>query len=350
MGMAVAIPGNIVSLKEFESALGREAVEKFRENSSTDLVHVALRSQTASDLGFIAAKELLRINNIDKDNIGFVVFISRTPDYRSPATATVLHYRLALPQDCIAFDINQGGTGFFHGLQIGCSLLQSVNKGYGIIILGDTPSKELSPSDPANLILGDCASAIILEKVPGSGEICVQTGTCSEKFRSFYISGGGFRKMNMKKEVPERNNDFPVTQDNLYIDWAEFLSFANGEMEDHINGFLEECNRSLVDYNLIVNSGFYNMETEILRMNTLENKTATQNIVSNTINYSGSTVPYYLINSIINKPDSDFHVFGTGYGEGLSWGLADFHIASRNLIPLIKSDKIFEEGFVSHDF
>ena len=349
MGIAVAIPRNTIPLEAVMPALGRETVERFRDKAGIDYLHIAIKSQTASDLGFVASDELLRVNKINKSDIGFVIFISRTPDYRSPATATVLHYRLDLSQDCIAFDINMGGAGFFYGLQIGCSLLGSTNKGLGLIIMGDTSSKEVSSSDPAFLMLGDCASAVILEKTPGSGQLYVQTGSDGGKLRSFYIPSGGFRMLNKKNELLIQNSDFLRTRDNLFIDWSEFMSFAKEEMDNYINDFLKKFNRSLKDFNICVYAGLDHQGAESYQETHKADQIIAPFVTSNSIYYNGSTIPYYLVDNFNGKSDVELHVLGVGYGEGLSWGLTDFFVNTRNLLPLIETDEVFHEGDISHD-
>ncbi len=120
--------------------------------------------QTAADLGYVAADELINKKQADREQFGAIVFVSGTPDYRSPATACVLHGRLGFSKDCIAFDVNLGGTGFVHGIQIVASLLDNIEKKYGLLIVGDTTSKQLSPQDPLSMVYGDGASAVLLEK------------------------------------------------------------------------------------------------------------------------------------------------------------------------------------------
>ncbi len=349
-GIAVAVPENLASLETFIPALGRETVERFRVRTGIDNLRIALKTQTSSDLGYVAADELLRVNRIDKSDIGFVVYISRTPDYRSPATATVLHYRLALSQDCIAYDLNLGGAGFFYGLQVGCSLLENINKELGLVILGNTSSKEVSPSDPARLMLGDCGSALILKKTRSCGHLHIQTGSESSRFRSVYIPGGGFRPLDNERELLIQNGGFPVSSENLFIDWSELLSFAGGEMDNNINVFIKRINRSLKDFNICVYAGLDNQMEGSSHKTKKPDQGLEPFITSDFIYYDGSTVPFCLVNNFAGKSDTALHVLGAGYGEGLSWGLADFFVNTMDLLPLIKTDEVFREGNVSHDF
>ena len=61
---------------------------------------------------FAAAEKLIADNNIDRNEIDLLIFISQTPDYRMPATSVLLQDRLELSNSCIAFDVNLGCSAF----------------------------------------------------------------------------------------------------------------------------------------------------------------------------------------------------------------------------------------------
>ena len=58
------------------------------------------------DLCFAAAERLIADNNLNRNEIDLLVFLSQTPDYRMPATSILLQHRLGLPMTTMAFDIN----------------------------------------------------------------------------------------------------------------------------------------------------------------------------------------------------------------------------------------------------
>ncbi len=59
---------------------------------------------------------------------------------------------------------------------------------------------------------------------------------------------------------------------------------------------------------------------------------------------SGSSIPLLL--SGVNERK---RVLACAYGEGLSWGFADFYLEKDTILPLIETDDYFTEGFVTHD-
>jgi hypothetical protein len=59
---------------------------------------------------------------------------------------------------------------------------------------------------------------------------------------------------------------------------------------------------------------------------------------------SGTTIPLMLSTS-----DEENRVLAVAYGEGLSWGFVDFCLEKNTILPLIKTDAYFTEGFVTHE-
>lgn len=103
-GIACAVPNNIRPSNYWHTVFGQESVDRFIKMTGVERVCQCIEGQTASDLAYVAAKALLKHKNMDSKSIGALVFISQGPDYRMPATACVLQYRLGLPEDCICFD------------------------------------------------------------------------------------------------------------------------------------------------------------------------------------------------------------------------------------------------------
>ncbi|MFH1120052.1 MAG: hypothetical protein V1775_09515 [Bacteroidota bacterium] len=190
-GIATAVPAHKVKLSDYQQQLDKATYALYQQKTEAVALHKAVELQTASDLGYIAARALIDKKLTEPEQIGAIIFVSKTPDYRSPATACVLHGRLGLSKDCITFDINLGGSGFIHGIQVLCSLLDNIEKKYGLLIVGDTTSKQLAQQDPLNMLFGDGTSAVLLEKKSGARSVCIQTKSMGEGYRSMIVPGGG---------------------------------------------------------------------------------------------------------------------------------------------------------------
>ena len=66
---------------------------------------------------------MFRKVEIDKNEIGLMILVTQSPDYRRPSSASVIQNRLELPIDCSCMEINLGCSGFIYGLQTAMGLM-----------------------------------------------------------------------------------------------------------------------------------------------------------------------------------------------------------------------------------
>ena len=124
--------------------------------------------------------ELFQSKQFDRSLIDLLIFVSQTPDYRIPTTASILHGKLALSQSCATFDVNQACSAYPYALSIAHSMIGSGLARYALILNADTLTKLIHPKDRSLVILhGDGAAATILapcEQAAGLGGICAWYG------------------------------------------------------------------------------------------------------------------------------------------------------------------------------
>ena len=175
-GIASAVPTQEIRAEDYYKRFGRENVDKFVDMTGVGAVRKTVPHQTASDLGFAAAENLIAQKGIDRSEIGALVFVAHSVDYRRPATACVLHKRLELRKDCAAFDVGLGCSAFVYGAQVISSLMTCSDIQKGLLITGETMSKMVYPEDRSSVMLfGDAGAAILFEKRNGSllsGMLC----------------------------------------------------------------------------------------------------------------------------------------------------------------------------------
>ena len=349
-GMASAVPENILDLENLENRFGREAIDVARVKYGTAKLRVSLQEQTASDLGFAAASQIMEKKGVDPADVGAIVFASLTPDYRSPATATVLHYRLGLSVDCIAFDMVLGCNGFIYGLQAVSSLLTSINKPYALLITGDTTSKLLSENNPLSSLYGDGAAAILLEKKTGAGTIAADIRADGRGFGSIIIPGGGFRFHHPLSELKENIYAGQKKFNELNMDEQVFEEFVLAEIPAIIHEFISKRNLTPPDFDFLAmhqsGSGLLEKLAEKLGLK----KEHLPSNISTFGNTSGNSIPLLLCDTFGKTENKEVRVLACAFGEGFSWGVADFHIQASDVLPVIETNDFFHEGEVSHIF
>ena len=131
--MACAVPDNLVTVDSFSNAFGQEVTDRFTDGTGIKQMYKALPEQTAGDIAYAAAENLMEHYPVDKDKIGALILVTQSPDYRRPATACVLQKRLGLSKDCAVMDIGLGCSGFVYGLQVASSLMASSDMEYALL-------------------------------------------------------------------------------------------------------------------------------------------------------------------------------------------------------------------------
>lgn len=350
-GIAVAVPTKEVEIDSFAAIFGDESVQKFKKMTGVNKLHYADENQTASDLGYVAARQLMLEKAIDPLSIDAVVFVSQSPDYRIPATAGVLHKRLGLTKDCLAFDINLGCSGYVYGLQTICSCMQTSNINRALLIVGDTLSKLVSPEDRSSVMLfGDAGSATLLEKEENAPEIKASVRTSGEGYGAIIMHGGGYRNPTATSERYMWEDGNIRSDNDLFMDGTEVFNFTISEVPNLLKEFLESENSIPEEYDCLV---LHQANLFILKQ------------IAKKIKFPMDKVPIsidaYGNTSVTSIPLTLAKMYGGGYtkneinslmcgfGVGLSWGVVSAKINVSNILPIIYTDEYFPAGGFKRD-
>ena len=295
-------------------------------NEKGNSIYRASFHQTTADLGFDAASRLIEECEIDIGEIGFLLFGSKTPDYRSPITAAVLQGRLCLSIDCICYDINVGINAFGQLTQIGSSVLKNINKKYGLLILGDTPSKFTKNTFDCDYEVSDAATAVLLEKTDSCFEFKFINYNLGLHLEALILKSGGFRNFNRK--IP--------------FDSTEILNFIVQENEELIKIAFDSVDLQAVDDFVIDSKVFYHSHfLKYARSNVI--KAETERILAD-----ASELPILLASIREKRFFNNLDLSFISFGEGLSlYGMRinDF----PNVIKTEQSTEIFSDFRVSHE-
>jgi 3-oxoacyl-[acyl-carrier-protein] synthase-3 len=300
--------------------------------------------QTSSDLGYVAARKLIEEKKIDKNEIGVVIFLTKTPDYRSPASAIVLQHRLQLPIDCLAFDVNIGALGFLVGMQIGCSLLNSLNTQKGLIVIGDTNSKQIAITDSLYDKFGDASAAILIEKKETAMPIYIQTFSSGNNYDAYMIAGGAFRTNDKRKSYNLTSVISEGSFNELQYNIQRMSAFFSEKIPVSLMDFLLNTKSNITSYQeVLIQQTLPDLLNKLALSINIEPEKLVRH-TNNNLDYSGCSIPLMLSNESSKK-----RILTCAYGEGLSWGFADFSIENDVLIPTLFSDEFYTNGHVTHD-
>lgn len=311
---------------------------------------VAVFEQTTSDLGFLAAQNIMQSQHIDANDIGAIILLTKTPDYRGPATAMILQNRLQIPQDCIGYDSAVGNGGFENAINLGASLLLGSNKKYSLVVFGDTISKQLSDADVKQLNFQDGATAMLLEKGEASFPVSMATMTLSKEWSSFMLPSGGFRKENLFfKNLPSKRVD--QLADHLHIDAATMSEALKPELytiKNKVAELLIEKYHS--DFVILINLLDSVLENELALLFASETYSNNVYLSSNCLPQTmASTIPLMIEKIASEKKRAAFQVISISVAEGLSVNIASMEVQDSTVLESVYSDAHYNNGFVTQD-
>lgn len=349
-GIQCAVPKTIRKTDEWKDVFGEKAIDGFKDMVGVQEVRVAKEEQTSSDLAFAAAEKLLADLEIEKDAIGCLVYVTQTPDYRIPATACVLHGRLGLSKDCIAFDINLGCSGYPYGLNVVSQLLMGSNARYGLLLVGDTSNKGISPYDKSSCMLfGDSGAATLLEKDEDATPVTACFRSDGTGFKAIITQSGAYRNRDGSFERAEWSVDGNTRSDyELYMNGTDVFSFTISEVPRQLKQIMKELETTPEDYDCFA---MHQANKFILAQVAKKAKIPLEKMPISMDRYGNTSVtsiPLTLCDAYPNN-DEALRVMMCGFGVGLSWGCVDAVLGSNTLLGIIESDDFFSEGRVSHD-
>ena len=292
-----------------------------------DTRYITNPDTTSSDLALEAAEKLLAELKINAETIDAVIFITQTPDYKYPGNAYVIHKKLTggLKKDTMAMDITQGCSGFIWGFYQSAIMINSGLKRI-LLLCADTLSKMVHPKDKATIpILGDSASAAIIEYDENSPETYFILKSQGEKLENIYCPAGGFRmpaSKETKKEIKDVDGNIR-TLENFYMNGFEVFTFTFYEQPLLFNEIMKYSNlkKEDIDYFIFHQANGYIVKNIINNIKIPPEKSPSK-AFSMFGNLNSSSVPSAICGELRDKLEGKKKILIQGFGTGLSWGAA----------------------------
>ena len=324
-----AVPKRTIENSFFSALLTEKENRVFEKTVGIRERRWAENDVTASDLGFEAAKEILK--QTDKTSVKSLIFLSQTSDFKIPFTSNILQDRLGLQNEILCFDINAGCAGFIQGLSTAFSIASTLKEGEKVLlIIGETLSKILSPNDKStNMLFGDAASAILVSKNGSADKSYFNFFSDGSNHEAIMIPEGGYRKSITKDSFDSQN------ESDLYLNMngAKVFDFTLREVAPSIKSIVEESSVSLSE----IDGFFFHQSNRFI----IKQISSILNIDSVKVpinierfgNTSGVTIPL-LITTNLDTLENKGKILCSGYGSGLSWGNCIINLSDTKLLPL----------------
>lgn len=338
-GIAACVPERVEENRDY-TLLSKEEIEKYIATTGVERRHCAIHDGAicASDLCQKAAEKLISDLGWSKDEIGLLIFVSQTTDYRLPSTACVLQDKMGLSKKCLAFDITLGCPGYLVGMGTAGSIIQNGTIKKALVMCGNTQSEFASYEDRSMyLLLGDAGTVTALEYTDGDDydEMDFSYMTDGSGRNSLIVPDGGSRnQVNSNSFVMEDCGD-GIRRSRLHekMDGADVFSFATFNVPRNFNDLLTRINldKIKVDYMLLHQANRFLMEKLRKKLGFPPEKCPYN--IDQFGNTSGATIPLLMVTNLKEELERrPLTLCLATVGVGFSLGSACIH-TTKLVVP-----------------
>ncbi|WP_101772790.1 beta-ketoacyl-ACP synthase III [Peptostreptococcus faecalis] len=280
------------------------------------------KKMTTEELAYEACKKALNKIDIDKNDIGLIIFASVSSDTTVPSSSFTISGMLGI-ENAVCFDLNAACSGFIYSLSVARDVMTGMRKKYAIVIGAEKLTKHVDWEDRSTCVLfGDAAGCAILENTDEVNPITLP----HKRLNIVDTLLGG--KYDSKKYLSIKSNDSVTDDEPDYIkmNGRQIYKFATDIGVKIIDELLDKAKITKDEIELIVP---HQANKRII--DTISNKS---NIpidkwfvnLHEYGNTSSASVPLALDEALEelekkeNVNDQDRYVLTFAFGGGLSYG------------------------------
>lgn len=336
--VSASVPSNIVDIaaKMNDPEEDPKFIKNFIKNTGIKEKRKSGYEQTAADFSYAAAKQIMDAGYFVPEEIGVLINITQTPDYRTPSTAMTLQKRLGLSKNCMAFDINLGCSGFVYGVTLAASILETSSAIKGLVTVGDTLARgrkhtKTKRSSNTGLLFGDASAAILVEKNADRG------------FSSALMSDGTGHKA---LSSPYNAWKHPKGPESIPGDDIAVFNFTINEIPSLLKEYMVQTGTSMEEYDELVlhQANMMILKNIAKRVGMPMEKVPV--CLDRFGNTSGCSVPLALVDKYGElEEDREVNLLTSSFGIGLSWGVAGFRMNIKDILPLTEGKYTFNDGY-----
>lgn len=295
---------------------------------------IAPKNVTSVDLGAESACRMIKSCNIDKDSIDMVVMATQTPDYSLPASAFVIHDKLALNPTCGAFDISLGCAAFPYVVSVVNGLIASGQCSKVLVIIADTISKLINNKDRSLVPLhGDGAATFLFEKSDeNEGIEFVEIGSESSGWKHLIVPDGGMRNPLSETSYIEKTdeNGITTTNSNLQMNGAAVFHFSISTIPEAIKETLKKHNLDISRYSKILLHQANKMMLENIYNSIGATSEQKYYFMEKIGNLSAASTPILLAKALRDTViTSNTNILTASFGVGLTWGITSIKFCDK---------------------
>jgi 3-oxoacyl-[acyl-carrier-protein] synthase-3 len=286
-----------------ESNLIPEKIETFGTSEEFVLKKIGVRERSirgeredTSGLACKALEQLMKKTGLSPLEIQTLIVVTQNPDSNLPHVSAIVHGLAGLDEQCAAFDVGLGCSGYVYGLSIISSFMAANGHTKGVLITADPYSKIVDPDDKNTaLLFGDAATATYITQDPEFSVGPFDFGTIGKQHDALECRGGKLR-----------------------MNGRAVFNFVATYIPQAINRMLERgpCSKGDIDAYLFHQGSRYIVETIASRLAIPLDR------VRFGLEYTGNTVSSsipLLLEQEFSSVNSQ-NIILSGFGVGLSYG------------------------------
>ena len=324
-GLAASVPKEIARNGDLDLLPEKE---RDRLIKTTGIVQrrIAPPGLCASDLCHAAAAALLEGLGWAPESVDAVVFVTQTPDFLVPGTATQLQQRLGLGKNTLALDINQGCAGYVYGLSVASALVATGGIQRALLLVGDTITHTLSPMDQSTVpIFSDAGSATALEFDPAAPAMHFNLQSDGSGHRAICIPEGGTRQPLHTGSLDMQAYGTGVSRAGVHLvmEGLDIFNFAISEVPPNVRALLEYAQQDTAGIDHFVFHQANLLLNEMIRKKLALPAEKVPYSLADYGNTSCATVPVTMASQLgAALTAAPQRLLLSGFGVGLSWGSA----------------------------
>ncbi len=350
--MAAAVPDDFEKTTDYYKYFDKNYVDKFIESTGVNSHYTSDRNGiTASDLCCAAAEKIFLETDIDRKNIDALIFMSATRDYRQPVTACVLHDRLDLSIDCMAYDVPLGCSAYVYGLYLAAS---HINSGCRSVLLlsGTATEKKVDNYIPESIpmLYGSAGSATLIEATNEKNSFYGLLRTKGAEYKMMVAPFGASRH-----PLPIVAEDLGIEKALLlndidYMSGMDVMRFSLTDVVKLVKDFKKHYQLDLNDFDLFVphqaNKLILTTLAKKIKM-PLEKVPLSIERYANTV---CASIPLSICDYFANveQLQQKVKIATCGFGIGLSFGIVAIELDPSVCLGVIKIDESYDDE-ISYD-
>ncbi len=168
LGFGRCIPERVVTNDEISEGLETND-EWIKTRTGIETRRFIDDKMTNYEMAANAARDAIKSSGLSKDEIGFIIVGTLTPDFATPSVACMIQKELEIPETCTCFDVNGACSGFMfsvltaRGMMLQAKEIDDTKPLNALVIGTEVLSRKLDREDRGTCILfGDGAGAAVI--------------------------------------------------------------------------------------------------------------------------------------------------------------------------------------------